>query len=114
MLSAKKQINRARQEVARWRQKATELELRLQEAQSGEGTCVGNHRGVPSEGPRPMTVEGHEMSHNVREEMDIHAERMQLYSDAASAAADDREHDQGGLHSVLGENKGAMMVVVIS
>jgi len=62
----------------------------------GEVACTGNPGGVPSEGPRPMTVQGHEMSHNMREERDTEAERMQVHPNATSAAADDGEHDKGG------------------
>ncbi|KAJ8423154.1 hypothetical protein Cgig2_011559 [Carnegiea gigantea] len=70
VLSAEERINRARQDVERWRYKAKELQLRLQEAHSGEGTCVGNTGGVLSEVPSPITVEGYEMSRNMREETD--------------------------------------------
>jgi len=42
VLSAEERINRARQEVARWRHKAKELQLSLQEAQSWKGARVGN------------------------------------------------------------------------
>ncbi|KAJ8422075.1 hypothetical protein Cgig2_017480 [Carnegiea gigantea] len=63
-------------EVARWRQKEKELDLRLQEGQSGSGARTGNPGCVPSKGASPITVEGHEMSHNVREEMDTQAERI--------------------------------------
>ena len=43
-----------------------------------------------------MTMEGYKMSHNIREERNTEAERIQVHPDAASAAADDGEHDKGG------------------
>ena len=55
---------RARDEAARWRQKAKELEMRLQKVKSGDSVATGNMGGVTGEVYRPVNVEGHKISTN--------------------------------------------------
>jgi len=52
-------------------------------------------RGVPSEIPSPMNVEGHEMSANKREEMDRHEDMAVVNLDEPATAANEEYHKGG-------------------